>query len=151
MRPNRALALDRFAIAAVRTGPMGLAMQDWITLLILTFAGSSLGGMCRYLVSGFVAHRTGERFPLGTMIVNVTGAFAIGLVWLMLPPGELRDFLTFGFLGGYTTVSSFSLNTLALLRDGQWFHALLNLFGSFLLCLAAVFAGAGVGALLITT
>jgi fluoride exporter len=126
-------------------------MHDWLIFLLLIFAGSSLGGLCRFALSGMVARRFGERFPFGTLIVNISGAFLIGMAWVVLSPGAARDFLMFGFLGGYTTVSSFSLNTLTLLQDGQWFHGALNFFGSFLLCLAAVFGGAGVGALLITT
>lgn len=81
------------------------------------------------------------------MIVNISGAFLIGTAWMMLSPGAMRDFLLFGFLGGYTTVSSFTLNTLTLLQDGRWLSAALNLFGSFFLCLAAVFVGAAAGAL----
>lgn len=126
-------------------------MQEWLIFLVFTFVGSSLGGLCRYLLSGFVARRFGERFPLGTLAVNVSGSFLIGVVWVTLSPGAARDFLMFGFLGGYTTVSSFSLNTLTLLQDGQWFYATLNLFGSFLICLAAVFVGAGVGTLFIAS
>jgi len=126
-------------------------MQSWVFIL-LTFGGSSLGGLCRYLLGGFVARRVGEQFPIGTMVVNVSGAFLIGFVWSfsweILPfveQGLVRDFLMYGVLGGYTTVSSFTLNTLNLLQEGEWFHASLNLFGSYFLCLVAVFAGAALG------
>jgi fluoride exporter len=60
-------------------------------------------------------------------------------------PELLRGLLMFGFFGGYTTVSSFSWNTLSLLHEGQWLQGILNMFGSLLLCLAAVFAGAAIG------
>jgi CrcB protein len=119
------------------------------TLLLLTFAGSAIGGLMRHAVSGFVATRFGERFPAGTMVVNVTGAFMIGIVWSAPwtaespgPASWLRDFLMFGVLGGYTTVSSFTLNTLALLQEGEWRSATLHLVGSWLLCLGAVATGA---------
>ena len=122
-------------------------MDNWITFLLLTFTGSSLGGLCRHLLSGSVARRYGERFPTGTIAVNVSGAFLIGLVWTAFEPGAVRDFLMFGFLGGYTTVSSFTLNTLNLLQDGEWGYALGNLLGSYFFCLAAVFLGAAAGTL----
>ncbi len=121
---------------------------NWIGFLLLTFAGSSLGGLCRYLLSGWVSSRFGERFPAGTMVVNVSGALLIGFIWAAAAPGPLRDFLTFGFLGGYTTVSSFTLNTLNLLQDGEWLYAGWNLAGTYALCLAAVFAGAGFASLM---
>ncbi len=122
-------------------------MSQWVMLYLLTFVGSSLGGLVRFLVCRRIAGSIGERFPVGTMMVNATGAFLIGVVW-GLPwevsaggSNHMRDFLTFGFLGGYTTVSTFSLQTLELFREGEWTSATLNLFGSFLLCLGAVFAG----------
>jgi CrcB protein len=122
------------------------------TLLLLTFVGSAIGGLTRHAVSGFVARRFGERFPTGTMVVNVTGALLMGIVWTapwsagpLAQPPLLRDFLMFGVLGGYTTVSSFTLNTFALLQDGEWRSAGLHLGGSWLLCLGAVAAGAALG------
>lgn len=125
-------------------------IDKWVPLMFLTFAGSSLGGLARYLLSEWIASRLGERFPFGTMVVNVSGAFLIGVVW-GLPwddraplAGFASDFLLYGFLGGYTTVSSFTLNTLNLFQDGEWRSALLNLFGSYFLCLAAVFVGVSV-------
>jgi fluoride exporter len=127
-------------------------MPDWGLFFVTTFIGSALGGWCRYLISGYCARRCGDRFPVGTMMVNVTGAFFIGLVWAvpwdegtLLSAGVGRDFLMFGFLGGYTTVSSFAWNTLYLVQNRQWGRAVLNLFGSWFFCLAAVYAGVAVG------
>jgi fluoride exporter len=96
----------------------------WIML------GSALGGAARYLLSGVVANRIGETFPCGAMLVNITGSFVIGFfATLTGPDGRLlvgtpaRQFLMIGFCGGYTTFSSFSLETLTLAQDGEWLLA----------------------------
>ncbi len=110
--------------------------------------GSALGGMGRYWCSGVVARAFGETFPWGTIVVNVSGSLIIGfLATLMSPDGRLlvppdaRAFLAIGLLGGYTTFSSFSLQTLNLVRDGEWLWATANVFLSLTLCLAAVWLG----------
>jgi CrcB protein len=110
--------------------------------------GSALGGMGRYWCSGVVARAFGETFPWGTIVVNVSGSLIIGfLATLMSPDGRLlvppdaRTFLAIGLLGGYTTFSSFSLQTLNLVRDGEWLWATANIFLSLTLCLAAVWLG----------
>ena len=110
--------------------------------------GSALGGIGRYLLSGFIAHRVGEVFPMGTLVVNVTGSFLIGFVAaLSAPEGRIfltpltRQFLMIGVLGGYTTFSSFSLQTLSLTSEGEWLYAILNVTLSVLLCLLAVWLG----------
>lgn len=110
--------------------------------------GSALGGVARYACSGWVAQEIGETFPWGTITVNVVGSFLIGLVATLtaaegrlLVPGYARDFVMIGVLGGFTTFSSFSLQTLALVRDGEWSGAALNVVSSVVLCLVAVWAG----------
>ena len=110
--------------------------------------GSALGGMGRYWCSGVIARAFGETFPWGTIIVNVSGSLVIGfLATLMSPDGRLlvppdaRAFLTIGLCGGYTTFSSFSLQTLNLVRDGEWLWATSNVLFSVTLCLAAVWLG----------
>jgi CrcB protein len=110
--------------------------------------GSALGGMARYWCSGFVAERIGETFPWGTLTVNVLGSFLIGfLATLTAPDGRFlvgtnaRQFVLIGILGGYTTFSSFSLQTLALARDGEWLRAGGNIVLSVVLCLVAVWLG----------
>lgn len=115
---------------------------------ILVMVGGALGTGARFWLSGFVAERGGEIFPLGTLLVNVTGSFVIGfLAAFMDPEGlflvspRLRQFLMIGVCGGYTTFSSFSLQTLDLVRDGDWFKAGLNTLLSFVCCLAAVWLG----------
>ncbi|HLI09975.1 MAG TPA: fluoride efflux transporter CrcB [Alphaproteobacteria bacterium] len=121
----------------------------WIAL------GSGLGGVARFWLSGVVARRFGETFPLGTLVVNVTGCFVIGLAAAFGGPqaGALggpavRQFIMTGFCGGYTTFSSFSLQTLSLARDGAWGYAVANVLLSLLPCLAAVYAGLVLGAAL---
>jgi fluoride exporter len=109
-------------------------------------AGSALGGMARYGLSGFVARHAGETFPWGTLVVNVSGALLAGLLLGAVTqsggyPAALLQFLLLGFLGSYTTVSSFSLQTLQLARNGQWMPAAGNVALSAGLCLAAAWLG----------
>lgn len=111
-------------------------------------AGSALGGMARYWCSGFVAGRVGETFPWGTLAVNILGSFVIGLFGGLTGPDgrflispEVRIFVMVGLCGGYTTFSSFSLQTLALMQDGEWARAGANVVLSVILCLLAVWLG----------
>jgi fluoride exporter len=100
--------------------------------------------MVRFFVSGVVGRRFGETFPWGTMIVNVTGAFALGAIAAASGGHGISPFWAFaviGCLGSYTTVSSFSLQTLALARDGDWARAAGNVALTLALCLTAVTLG----------
>lgn len=115
---------------------------------VLVAVGGALGSIARFWVSGVIANRFGESFPWGTLIVNVSGSFAIGLFatltapegrWLVGPFG--RNFFMAGVCGGYTTFSSFSLQTLALAQDEEWFYAGANAVLSLVLCLVAVWLG----------
>jgi len=110
--------------------------------------GGALGTMLRFWLSGIVARAFGERFPAGTLVINVTGSIAIGLFAALTgPEGRLlvkplpRQFFMIGICGGYTTFSSFSLQTLNLAREGQWGYAILNVGLSLLLCLGGVWLG----------
>ena len=111
--------------------------------------GGALGGMARFSMSGIIARRWGEAFPWGTLVVNVTGCALIGIFAALLPlvPGQApfhpSVWLVFvtGILGSYTTVSSFSLQTLALVRAGETGRALANVVASVALCLLAAAAG----------
>lgn len=112
------------------------------------FLGGGLGSLARWWCSGFVAQRFGETFPLGTLMVNVTGSFVIGFFATLtgpdgrwLAPVSARQFIMVGLCGGYTTFSSFSLQTLTLAREGEWLYAALNALLSFILCMAAVWLG----------
>lgn len=109
--------------------------------------GGFLGGLARFAVSGAVARRIGETFPWGTLVVNLSGAFAMGLAAAAGALGHpsLRLGLVTGFLGCYTTVSSLSLQTLTLARGGERGRALLNLAltlgGGLLACAAGLALG----------
>ncbi len=114
--------------------------------ILLVALGGMLGGLGRAAVSTVVAERLGERLPWGTFAVNLTGSLALGLLAGSLagepgpaPPHAL--FLATGLLGSYTTVSTFSLQTLFLLREGAFGRALLNIAGSAALCIAAAAFG----------
>jgi CrcB protein len=119
-----------------------------ISALISVVLGSMLGGTARYFVSGFVARRIGETFPWGTLSVNVSGAFLIGILGalarddasLLAAPNPWLFAVT-GFLGCYTTVSSFSLQTLALARDGEGGRAIGYVAISVALCIGVVGIG----------
>jgi CrcB protein len=107
--------------------------------------GGALGALARYGISGWVYDRLGEAFPWGTFVVNVLGCLLLGLVirWLQVSsvsPG-LRPFLTIGLLGAFTTFSTFSFETVALLQEGQWLRAGLYAGGSVALGLIAMVAG----------
>ncbi|OAF15972.1 fluoride efflux transporter CrcB [Bradyrhizobium neotropicale] len=116
--------------------------------LVAIVIGSVLGGCARYFVSGAIARRMGETFPWGTMTINVSGAFLIGIFGaLATHPGSVFAspnpwlFAVTGFLGCYTTVSSFSLQTLTLARSGEQLSALGNIVFSVGLCLTSVSCG----------
>ncbi len=118
-------------------------------MLALSIAfGSALGGVARFWVTSWFAARYGQAFPLGTVLVNVTGCFLIGLFSCLTGPGSrvsvhpvFRQFFMVGVCGGYTTFSSFSLQALDLARSGRWLLAGINVFGSVLACLLAVTLG----------
>ena len=110
--------------------------------------GSALGGVARYACSGVAARLFGETFPWGTLIVNVTGSLIIGFfATLTGPDGRIfagstaRQFVMMGLLGGLTTFSSFSLQTLSLAQESQWFQAGGNIVAAVVLCLLAVWLG----------
>jgi CrcB protein len=114
----------------------------WIAL------GGALGTTARYWLSGVVARSIGETFPWGTLVINVTGSFVIGFFGALTGPdgrvfvgSTARQFVMIGMCGGYTTFSSFSLQTLNLMNDGEWLRAGANIGLSVLLCMFAVWVG----------
>jgi CrcB protein len=118
----------------------------WNALWI--FLGGGLGSLARWGASGLVANKFGETFPWGTLIVNISGSFIIGLFatatgpdgrWMAQP--TFRQFFIVGICGGYTTFSSFSWQTLTLAEKGQWFQAGANVVLSVMLCLVGVWLG----------
>ncbi|MFN8096068.1 MAG: fluoride efflux transporter CrcB [Vicinamibacteria bacterium] len=125
--------------------------EAWAYLVVAL--GSALGGAARFGLSGVVARSFGETFPWGTLVVNVLGSFLIGFVATVTgPDGRLlaspasRQFLMPGIFGGFTTFSSFSLQTLSLAQEGEWLQAGGNVTGSVVLCLVGVWLGATLGA-----
>lgn len=118
--------------------------EFWVVVLV----GGFLGGICRFFLSGVIGRRVGETFPLGTLVVNVTGALVIGAFagtaqasGGVLASDLFRDFFAVGLCGGYTTVSSFSLQTLNLALDGEPWPAVFNVVASVSLCSVTVAAG----------
>ena len=102
--------------------------------------------MGRYLLGGLIQDWSGGSFPLGTLIVNISGSFLLGLISgyaleSSAISAEVRAFLTIGICGGYTTFSTFSLETVNLLRDGDYTRAVSYLLLSVVISLAAVFTG----------
>ena len=119
-----------------------LAAYGWVAL------GSALGGMSRYWLGGVIARGIGDDFPYGTLLINVVGSFVIGFFGtLTLPDGprpaslDARLFVMVGLCGGFTTFSSFSLQTFELLRSGEGIRAAIYVVASVLLCVA----GAAIG------
>ena len=126
-------------------------MYGLLSLLVVTLGGAA-GAVTRFWLSGATGRRIGETFPWGTLIVNVSGAAAIGAAAAALPAsgGMGTDQLLWlgivtGFLGGYTTVSSFSLQTMSLARGGELMAAGSNVVASVLLSLAGAAVGFAVG------
>jgi CrcB protein len=123
--------------------------------ILMVCLGGALGTVARYALNGLISHHQAKGtalpaiFPLGTLIINVSGSFAIGFIAAISEPDlgrgwirpELRDFLMIGLCGGYTTFSSYSLQSLNLARDGEWLLLALQVVGSNFLCLVAVYLG----------
>jgi fluoride exporter len=116
----------------------------WVAL------GGALGSVMRFWINGLVVEKLNPTFPWGTLVINVTGSFVIGIIGaLALPEGRLdsqsrlfaTQFLMIGICGGYTTFSSFSLQTLNLLREREWLYAGGNVILSVVLCMIAVWLG----------
>lgn len=120
--------------------------------MLLTYAwvalGGAIGSVLRFWCSGAVAGLFGQTFPWGTLVVNILGSFVIGFTATLtgpdgrlFVPSDARTFVMVGVCGGYTTFSSFSLQTLSLVQDGEWLLAGGNVLLSVTLCLIAVWLG----------
>jgi fluoride exporter len=124
-------------------------IEDLMENYLWVAIGGALGTTARYWLSGVVASLVGETFPWGTLVINVTGSFVIGFFAALTGPdgrvfvgSTARLFVMVGLCGGYTTFSSFSLQTLNLMNDGEWVNAGANIGLSVILCMIAVWAGA---------
>lgn len=118
---------------------------------LLIFLGAGLGGVFRFWVANGIHFFIGRQFPYGILVVNMTGSFLMGLFFVIILSRfeyigpQLRSLLLIGFLGGYTTFSSFSLETLLLFENGAWVSALLNIVLSVTLCILLAWLGVLVG------
>jgi CrcB protein len=108
---------------------------------LLIAVGGALGSVMRFYLSSVMALRLGGHAFLGTMFVNVTGSLIIGFIAALGPIKLWEQLLMIGLLGGYTTFSAFSLQTLELMHQGRWTVAFTNAMGSLALCLIAVWIG----------
>jgi CrcB protein len=125
-------------------------------MMLATFwvaIGGAIGSVARFWLTEISAKLWGGEFPWGTVIANITGSFLIGLIAALpvMGPRDLlgpmgRQFLMVGIMGGYTTFSSFSLQTLTMMQHGHFGKAAMNVGGSVVLCLLAVAAGYALGA-----
>ena len=114
--------------------------------ILVIGVGGAAGAVSRYLATGWIQGLSGGFFPWGTLVVNVVGSLALGfvVVWLQasVSSAELRELVTIGFLGSFTTFSTFSYETVAMLRDGEWLRAGGYTTGSIVLGAVAVAVGA---------
>ena len=113
---------------------------------LLVGLGGFLGANARYLVANWIGMRYGTSFPYGTLVINVSGSFVIGLFLVLVTERFLvhpnwRLFFSVGFLGAYTTFSTFSFESLALIENGFWLLSLLNIVGSVVMGLIATLSG----------
>ncbi|MCC5791165.1 MAG: fluoride efflux transporter CrcB [Legionellaceae bacterium] len=122
-------------------------MNSW-----LIFLGAGLGGVFRYWISNGTYGLLGRNFPYGTLVVNATGCFLMGLLFVLIlakvdrdMAPALRSLFLIGFLGGYTTFSSFSIETLNLFEIGDWLNASLNIIASVFLCIVMTWFGMALG------
>lgn len=116
----------------------------WISL------GAVLGANARYLLGGWAAQRWGTSFPIGTLLINLTGSLALGLFLTLATERALvdpryRHLIAVGFLGAYTTFSTYTFESVALMLNGSWGTGLLNLFGSSALGALGVMLGMAIG------
>lgn len=116
----------------------------------LIFIGGGIGSVLRYLMIGLIQGGMTSVFPLGTMAVNIAGSLAIGLTmslserFVAIAP-EIRIFLTVGIMGGFTTFSTFSYETLMMLKDGELFYGAMNIAGTVTACVTAAWLGMLIG------
>ena len=124
-------------------------------LILVVALGGAFGAMARYGASGWVQGFMNTTFPLGTLVVNVVGSFLLGFALYLLestaPTTEVRSFVTIGFLGAFTTFSTFSYEAVVLLQGGEWARGGLYVGGSLVLGLMGILMGLGLGSFVLQT
>jgi CrcB protein len=125
---------------------MASCLNNPVLKIVLIGLAGLAGTLCRYWLSGFVAQRFGETFPAGTLVVNIVGCFLAGFLFYLMQERylvnqTLRTMVMIGFLGAFTTFSSYGLQTLTLLRDGEFGFAALNVAVSNTVGLLVVWVG----------
>ena len=122
-----------------------------LNISLLIFLGSGVGGTCRFWLANLMYHLFGRHFPIGTLFVNVTGSLLMGFLFVLfserltISSSLYQPLFLIGFLGGYTTFSSFSIETVNLIQAGSLIHAALNIVLSLSLCLLATWLGVLLG------
>ena len=118
-------------------------------MMLVIFVGAGLGGLVRYGLSEWIQDAAGAGFPWGTLVVNVSGSLLLTFVYSVLEgtaaSPEWRAFLGIGILGGYTTFSTFSYETVRLIQDGDWSRAALYVSASVIASLVAAMIGFSLG------
>lgn len=124
----------------------------WMRLFYVVIGGG-IGALLRYLISGLIQKQSISIFPHGTLVVNLIGAFIIGFLWELfqnvIVSTNIRVFLFMGILGAFTTFSTFSLETVNLIKDKEYITALINILISNLGCIILVFSGFAAARLLL--
>jgi fluoride exporter len=128
----------------------GRKEYDVLLKYLMVGVGGGLGSILRFWLGSYIGGRLGSRFPYGTFVINVTGSFLIGMVLTILAEKtqwspNWRYLIPIGFIGGYTTFSTFEYETLRLVQDGQMVTAMFNVVGSVMVGFAGVWAGAVAG------
>jgi CrcB protein len=123
-----------------------LALEEPLLLYWYVAVGAAVGGVARFALAGLIQQRAGAGFPIGTLVINVTGSLLLGFIMRYALAStawspELRALLTTGFCGGYTTFSTFSYETVVLVEDGEYRRAALYIALSVALALAGVLVG----------
>jgi fluoride exporter len=119
-------------------------------IYVLIAIGGAAGAVSRYAVDDTLTRWLGSSFPVGTFVINISGSFVLGILFALVVeraalPSDIRAPVMIGFIGAYTTFSTWMLESARLMEDGAWLLAAANLGGSVLLGLLAVFAGLAVG------
>ena len=117
-----------------------------MNMILLVAIGGAVGSIARYLMASSIQTATGWEFPIGTVLVNILGCFVMGILYVLIvarhdPRNDLRALLMVGVMGGFTTFSSFSLETVTLALNGHYTSATLNVVISVAACLAGTVAG----------